>query len=195
MLNKKLWENVNKSIGPEPEDKRFDGVNFFEVFIFEAYSNRQLESKYRARLEEALKIAEWPYGDRSLQFIAREMKKRFRSGKVHFYTWNILTVLKFAKEKPNFDPKKNSDEYQPHQFPTSNVVATAIFVIGGIPLAYAKIANHIIASWLIFGGSSISLIGLSVLLNKYLRPRVLFPILLLAAVFLLWITIVLQRAE
>jgi hypothetical protein len=193
MLNKELWEAVNKSIGPEPEDNRFDGASFFEVFIFEICSNWQLEKKYRARLEEVLKTSNSPYDDRTLLFIAREMKKRFRSGSVHFYTWNILSMLRLAKKKSDSDSQKDSAEYQYHQFPTSNIVATAIFVLGGIPLAYAKIANHDIASWLIFSGSSTSLVGLGVLLNKYLRLRVLFPVLLLIAVFLLWFTIILQR--
>jgi len=84
MLNKELWDAVNGSLGPEPEDTRFGGKNFFEVNIIAQYSDEKLEKEYSNRLIETMKTTEWPYGDRMLQFLAREMKKRFRSGKVSF---------------------------------------------------------------------------------------------------------------
>ncbi|MDE3056542.1 MAG: hypothetical protein KGJ59_01110 [Bacteroidota bacterium] len=94
MLDRDLWESVNKSIGPQPEDKRFNGEFFPEVYIFQKYSNEQLEKEYSKRLLEAMKTLEWPYGDRTLHFLAREMKKRFRSGQLHFTrTFNFFLIL------------------------------------------------------------------------------------------------------
>jgi hypothetical protein len=83
-LNRSLWESVNNSLCPEPDNKNFTSVNFPEIGIFEQYSNEKLEEEYSKRLLEVMKTEKWPYGDRTLMFLAREMKKRYRSGKVLF---------------------------------------------------------------------------------------------------------------